>query len=248
MSRLRELARRTARPRPQAIGFGREAEPAQPPVVVVAVVDGETEARAAAAAGADALLYAGPPDGAARVVSAAGARPVGCLLPGATGHDADALLEAGVDFLVFDDRLTEAAALSSPHLGRVPLLAEEVDEASVRAIATLEPDAALIEPPPETTEGGRLSARALATMRRRSALLRAPLAVDARDGGSVPDSATLTAWRDAGAPILVVAAARTEETVLAVASVPPPPERERERAGALLPAPPGWSRDEDDDD
>lgn len=248
MSRLRELVRRTARPRPQAIGFGREAEPSQPPIVVVALVDGEAEAQAAVGAGAGALLYAGPTDGAARVVSAAGARPVGCVLAGATGDDADALVEAGIDFLVFDDRLTEAAAVASPHLGRVPHLGEEVDEASVRAIAMLEPDAALIEPPHVTTEGGRLSARALATMRRRSALLRAPLAIDARDDGSAIEPGTLAAWRDSGAPILIVASGRTEEAVLAVASVPPPPERERERADALLPGLPGWSGGEDDDD
>ena len=118
----------------------------------------------------------------------------------------------------------------------------------MRAIAMLEPDAALIEPPPGTTERGRLSARDLATMRRRSALLRAPLAVDARDDGRVLEPGTLAAWRDSGAPILVIASGRTEEAVLAVASVPAPSERERERADALLPGPPGWSGGEDDDD
>ena len=248
MSRLRELARRTARPRPGAIGFGRAAEPAEPAVVVVALVEGEAEARAAAGAGAAALIHAGPPGEAAPIVSAAGGRPVGCLLAGATGDDATALLEAGIDFLVFDDRLTEAAALASPDLGRVPLVGAEVEEATVRALAMLEPDAALVEPPPGTTAGGRLPARSLATMRRRSALLRAPLAVDARDPGSALDADTLAAWRDAGAPMLVVAAGRTEEAVRAVASVPPPPERAREGAAALVPALAGWSSDGEDDD
>ncbi len=239
MSKLRELARSTAQRHAQAIGFGRAAVAPHPQVVVVASVGSVQETEGAAEAGAAAFLYTGAPGGAAAVVSAAGSRPVGCRLEGATGADAASLLEAGVDFLVFSDLLAEASALSAPALGRVPLIDAEWDEATVwtlAALAALELDAALMEPPPATTGTGRLSARSLATMRHRSALLRAPLAIDARDLEGELEPETITGWRDAGAPILVVAAPRTAEAVAAVAAVPPPTERALERASPMLPA------------
>ena len=250
MSKLRELVRRAAQPRTQAIGFGRAVEPTHSFVVVVASVENAQDTDAAAEAGAVAFLYTGPPGGASPVVSAAGSRPIGCRLTAATGADAASLLEAGVDFLVFDDLLAEASALSRPALGRVPLITADCDETTVRTLAALEPDAALMEPPPGTTGSGRLSARSLATMRRHSALLRAPLAIDAHHLEAELDPETIAAWRDAGAPILVVAAPRTAEAVAAVAAVPPPTERALERASPMLPA--GYSlaaaSDEDDHD
>ena len=248
MSKLRELARRTARQRPQAIGFGRRSEPSSPFVVVVAFVESAAEAGAAVEAEAQALLYTGPPAGAAPIVSAAGSRPVGCLLAGATDSDSQSLIEQGVDFLVFDELLAEAAALARPELGRVPLLGPDIDEAALRALATLEPDAALVTPPAGTTENDRLTVRSLATMRRCSDLLRAPLAIDARTHKGELDPVTVAAFRDAGAPILVVSSARVAAAVSAVASVPPPSQRPRERPSAALPAPAGWPPDADDED
>ena len=248
MSRLRDLARQAARPRSHAIGFGRRSEPPDPFVVVVASVDGAAEAGAAASAEAGALLYTGPAAGAAAIVSVAGPRPVGCELAGATGSDAAALLDAGVDFLVFDDLLSEAAALARPELGRVARIGPELDGAALRALATLDLDAALIAPPSAAAGGGPLSVRSLAAARRRSSLLRAPLAVDARGRAGELDPATVAAWRDAGAPLLVVPAARAEAAVAASRSVPPPAPRPRERPSATLPAPARWDADDEEED
>ena len=189
-------------------------------------------ARSAVEAGAAALLYTGPPADVAGVVAAAGSRPVGCRLDAASGAEAAALAEAGVDFLVFDDGRAEAAALRPPELGRVLLLTGDEDEERLRTLAALAPDAAIVAPPTDATEGGRISARALATLLRRAELLHAPLAIEA---GAL-DADTLEVWRDAAAPIVVVTAERVAEAVAAASDVPPPHERLRDRPSALLPA------------
>ncbi len=235
MSKLRDLVRQAARPHPQAIGFARTRQgPATPAIVVVALVADAEAARAAVEAEAGALLYTGLPADAAGVVEAAGSRPVGCRLDAATGAEAAALAEAGVDFLVFDDGRAEAAALRPPELGRVLLLAGDEDEERLRTLAALEPEAALVAPPTDATAVGRASARALAALRRRAELLRAPLAIEA---GAL-DADTLEAWRDAAAPIVVVAGERVAEAVAAASDVPLPHEgeRPRERSAALPPA------------
>lgn len=235
MSKLRDLVRKAGRARPQAIGFaGTTQATGTRAVVVVALVADADEARAAVEAEAAALLYTGAPDGVAAVIEAAGSRPVGCRLDAATGAEAAALAEAGVDFLVLDDARAEAAALRPPELGAVLLLAGDEDEERLRSLAVLEPEAALVAPPTDTTEGGRVSARAVTMLRRRAELLHAPLAIEA---GTL-DADTLEAWRDAAAPIVVVAARRVAEAVAAASDVSPPrdADRPRERPGALSPA------------
>jgi len=232
MSKLRDLVRQAGRARPQAIGFaGTTQRIGTRAVVVVALVADAEEAGAAAKADAAALLYTGPADGVAAVIEAAASRPVGCRLDAATGADAAALAEAGADFLVLDDARAEAAALRPPELGVMLLLAGDEDEEQLRSLAMLEPEAALVAHPTETTESGRVSARALTKLRRRAELLHAPLAIEA---GAL-DADTLEAWRDSAAPIVVVPAGRVVDAVAAASEVPPPRDADHRRERSTLP-------------
>ena len=86
-------------------------------MIVIAEVGDADAASAAANAGVDALLHSEGSDGIAAVIEAAGDLPVGARLEAASAGDADALIEAGADFLVFDDAQTEAAALLRDELG-----------------------------------------------------------------------------------------------------------------------------------
>ena len=231
MSKLRDLVRQAGRSRSEAIGFARMTSGSRSlPIVIVAVVNDDVTARSAIEAQASALLYVGPLDGVESVVEVAGSRPVGCRLEHARGGEAAELAELGVDFLVFDDGRAEAAALRPPELGRVVLLTGDENEERLRTLAALEPDAGLVAQPSDVTDGGRVSARALAALRRRAELLNAPLAIEA----SAVDADTLEAWRDAAAPILVVATDLVAEAVAAASHVAPPRGRLRDRPSALL--------------
>ncbi|MXZ47313.1 MAG: hypothetical protein F4Z08_10105 [Chloroflexi bacterium] len=243
MSKLRERIRSTRERRSVPFGFGprsREAE-AQRHVLVLAEVDGADSAAAAASAGADALLAGA--DGIAAVVEGADGRPVGARVEAATSADADALIEAGADFLVFDDAQTEAAALLRPELGHVALLADaSAAEEDLRLLQPLDLDAILLP-----------SARAAATVRgqlltrRIAELTRKPLIVPV--DGSV-DATQLEVWRDAGALVALVAgdAAAVEAVVAAAVAVPAPRERREDRPNALVPSPAAGLLDEDDDE
>ncbi|MDE2695809.1 MAG: hypothetical protein OXH97_04745 [Chloroflexota bacterium] len=243
MSKLRERIRSTRERRSVPFGFGprsREAE-SQRHVLVLAEVDDADAAAAAASAGADALLAGA--DGIEAVVEGADGRPVGARVEAATSADADALIEAGADFLVFDDAQTEAAALLRPDLGHVALLEDATAaEEDLRLLQPLDLDAILLP-----------SARVAATVRdqlltrRIAELTRKPLIVPV--DGSV-DATQLEVWRDAGALVALVAgdAASIEAVVAAAVAVPAPRERREDRPNALVPSPASGLLDEDDDE
>ena len=243
MSKLRERIRSTRERRSVPFGFGprsREAE-AQRHVLVLAEIDDAEAAAAAASAGADALLAGA--DGIEAIVEAADGRPVGARVEGATSADADALIEAGADFLVFDDAQTEAAALLRPELGHVALLTDAAAaEEDLRLLQPLDLDAILLP-----------SARAAATVRdqlltrRIAELTRKPLVVAV--DGSV-DATQLEVWRDAGAFVALVAgdASAVEAVAAAASAVPAPRERREDRPNALVPSPASGLGDEDDDE
>lgn len=243
MSKLRERIRSTRERRSVPFGFGprgREAE-SQRHVLVLAEVDGADSAAAAASAGADALLAGA--DGIETVVEAADGRPVGARVEAATSDGVDALIEAGADFLVFDDAQTEAAALLRPELGHVALLTDAAAaEEDLRLLQPLDLDAIMLP-----------SARAAATVRdqlltrRIAELTRKPLVVPV--DGSV-DATQLEVWRDAGAFVALVTgdAAAVEAVVAAASAVPAPRERREDRPNALVPSPASGLLDEDGDE
>lgn len=244
MSKLRDRIRRTFQRRPGPLGFAprsRQDDEHRYVIVIAEVADADA-ASAAAEAGADALLHTGGRDGIEAAVEAAGDLPVGARLEAATGGDADALIEAGVDFLVFDDGRTEAAALLRDELGHVALLGDaDASEEDLRLLQPLDLDALLVPP-----SAGALSVRDQLRTRRIAELTRKPLIVAVTAGVSTEE---LRIWRDAGAPVALAGgdAADIEGIIAAAREVPAPRERREERPDPLLPSSAAPADDFDDD-
>lgn len=244
MSKLRDRIRRTFQRRPGPLGFAPRSRQADEHryVIVIAEVDDADAASAATEAGADALLHAGGRDGIEAVVEAAGDLPVGARLEAATAGDADALIEAGADFLVFDDAQTEAAALLRDELGHVALLADaDASEEELRLLQPLDLDALLVPP-----SAGALSVRDQLRTRRIAELTRKPLIVAVTAGVTTEE---LRIWRDAGAPAALATgdASDLEGVIAAAREVPAPRERREERPDPLLPSSAAPADDFDDD-
>lgn len=207
-------------------------------MLVVASAATVEEAEAAANAGADAVIL----DDATRVAAAVErvSVPVGVRLLAASGADVVSARDAGADFFVFDDGTTHAAALATEDIGAVLVLGADQQEDRLRAVAAIDLDALVVEVEPGTvTVRGQIELRRVATM------TGAPLLVSVQE--QAPDTAALEAWRDAGAPLVLVPAALTESTLAAAAEVPAPQRRRRERDVPMLGAPPHVP-DLDDDD
>ena len=244
MSKLRDHIRRTSQRRPGPLGFAprsREADDHRYVIVIAEVADADA-ASAAADAGVDALLHSEGGEGLEAVIEAAGDLPVGARLEAASAGDADALIEAGADFLVFDDAQTEAAALLRDELGHVGLLGDATaSEEELRLLQPLDLDAILI--PPHT---GSLSVRDQLQTRRIAELTRKPLIVPVAADATTE---ALRVLRDAGAPAVLASgsAADLEAVVAAASEVPAPRERREERPDPLLPAVAAHADDFDDD-
>lgn len=244
MSKLRTRIRETALRRRGGLGFAPTAtDHASSYVLVLAAVTDAAGASAAVESGAHALLYAGASDGVGAIVEAAGDIPVGCRLDTATADEANAIADAGADFLVFDDARTAADTLLERRLGYVLLLTGDANEERLRTIAPLNLDAILIGTPAETpTVADQLRLRRIAE------LARAPLIIPV--AAAVPAS-TLEVWRDSGAPsVLVPADGVTSLPTLVAASreVRPPREHSEERPDPLVPSAAPTTLDEEPDE
>ncbi len=245
MSKLRDRIREAGQRRTRAFGFVRREEgPATPRVLVMAEVADATAARAAVEAGAGALLHVGPRSSVGDTVQGASGTPVGMRIDGATREDTRALLEAGVDFLVFDVAQTVADALLERALGRVAVAPAEATDDELRRYGALDLDGVLVGDP-----GEGLSVLGQLEMRRVAEHMRAPLVVLI---GSSPPVPGLELWRNAGAGVVLVPASSgaLAEIVQAARDVPAPPDpTQDERATPLLPRsrPPADDDDEDDD-
>ena len=246
MSKLRDRIRRTFQSRAAPLGFAprdRGAD-AHRYLLVMAEVAGPGEAAAAAAAGADALLRRGGADGFAAFAAAAGGLPAGARVEAARAADADALIEAGADFLVFDDARTEAAALFREELGHVGLLADaEAGDDDLRLLQPLDLDALLIP-----AREGPLRVRDQLRVRRIAELARKPLIAPV-DADAAAE--TLRVWRDAGAPVVLASGADADalaRLAAAARAVPAPRARSTERPDPLVPATARGGHDEDEED
>ncbi len=241
MSKLRDRLRDTSRR--QANGFGftatRTTERNIRQVLVIAEVSDAAAAEAAVQAGADILLHTGATESLGDVVAASEGRVVGRLVAAATAADTAAAQEAGAQFLAFDDRQTEAAALLDQNIGYVVMLGQEED-ADLRLLRPLDLDGAIVSAP-----AADLKVRDQLRLRRTADLLRKPLF--ARVGGTV-DASTLEVWRDAGIAAVVVSdPALVGEVVSSADAVPRPREAATERREATVPSVSSHF-DEDDDD
>ncbi|MPZ99709.1 MAG: hypothetical protein GEU80_10310 [Dehalococcoidia bacterium] len=242
MSKLRTRIREIGRPGDGPLGFARLAgrDERRHMLVMAQVSDGEA-ARAAIEAGADVLL-AGSPSAVAAAVEAAGSRPVGVRLESGTAAEASTAVEAGADFLVFDDARTEARALSGHDAGRVLLLDDDRSEERLRSLAGLALDAVLAG---DATP--RMTVRDQLRLRRIVELSGAPLIIEAGTGA---EEAALETWRDAGAPLVLVGGAEAVRAVVEAAGRVPAPRKPR--ASGAMPLVPAASttasHDHDDDD
>lgn len=206
---------------PGGMGFSAIARQERPRhVIVVAEATSAAEATAAAEAGADAVVMVGSmPAGLSVKV------PVGVRIEDATRAEVAAAREAGADFFLFDDGRSHAASLTVDDIGAVLLLGADQDEQRLRSVAAIDLDAVLVE-----TDADLITVREQIELRRVAGLTGAPLLL--RSLGR-PDTAMLEAWRDAGAPAVLVPAADTAATLEAARAVPAP-RRSTERRLAIL--------------
>ena len=152
MSRLIDLLDKT-QSASSALGFAASRQAAGSPVI--ALIGRVTAAELAgdsslAASPADALLVtldASDSAAVARVSDALGGRLWGARVGSVSAEDAQALRDAGCDFIVFDAEDTAAAVLNDDALGKVIAVGfddPEFDENEAKAIRTLDIDCALL--------------------------------------------------------------------------------------------------------
>jgi 2-methylisocitrate lyase-like PEP mutase family enzyme len=215
-TRIRDIGRA-----PGGMGFTAIARRERPRyVIVVAEAANPAEAKQAAEAGADAVVLTSG--------SAAGlglSIPVGVRIPDATRAEVEAAREAGADFFLFDDGSTHAGALTVESMGAVLLLGADQDEQRLRAVAAIDLDAVLVEADADT-----ITVREQIELRRVASLIGAPILLRAL---GQPDTANLEAWRDAGAPAVLVPAAQVEATMAAAREVPAPRRTDERRLPVL---------------
>lgn len=206
---------------PGGMGFSAIARQERPRyVIVVAEASSAAEATAAVEAGADAILLTGAmPAGLSVKV------PVGVRIEDATHADVAAARDAGADFFLFDDGRSHAAALTVDDIGSVLILGADQDEQRLRSVGAIDLDAVLVE-----ADADLITVREQIELRRVAAFTGAPLLLRAIGR---PDAAMLEAWRDAGAPAVLVSAAETTATLEAARAVPAP-RRSTERRSAIL--------------
>jgi hypothetical protein len=235
-NRIRDLGRA-----PAGFGFAALARPTNPRhMLVVAEVEDAASAAAAAEAGVDAVILRGSASALEGLQLKAGVL-TGVWLEDATGAEVSAAQQAGADFFLFDDGRAHASALGPGDIGRVLLLGPDQDTERLRSVAGIDLDAVVV-----TGEVGATTVRDQLALRRVAGLTGASLLVAA---DAVPDTATLEAWRDAGAPAVLVSGSASDirSAVLAAEAVTAPKRRE-ERASAIIAAPHVAAHDHDDED
>lgn len=233
-TRIRDIGRA-----PGGMGFSAIARQERPRyVLVVAEANSAEEAHAAVQAGADAVILAS-----ATITGVSVKVPVGVRIEDATRAEVDAARERGADFFLFDDGRTHASALTAEEMGAVLLLGADQDEQRLRSVAAIDLDAILVE-----ADADVITVREQIELRRVAALCGASLLV--RSNGQ-PDAAILEAWRDAGAPAVLVPAAQVAATLEAAQAVPAPRRGERRLpvlGGPATEAHHDHDHDDEDDD
>ncbi len=235
-NRIRDLGRA-----PAGFGFSALAHPTKVRyMLVVAEVENAAAATDAADAGVDAVILRG---GTAALdgLSLANGALIGIWLEDATGAEVDAAKQAGADFFLFDDSRAHASALTPTDIGRVLLLGPDQETERLRSVAPIDLDAVVV-----TGEVGATTVRDQLALRRVASLTGAHLLVAAN---AVPDVGTLEAWRDAGAPAVLVSGTAAEiHAAVEAANAVPAPRRREEHATPILGAPRTGSHDHDEEE
>ncbi|MDA0815295.1 MAG: hypothetical protein O2924_01820 [Chloroflexi bacterium] len=215
-TRLRDVGRA-----PGGMGFAAIARAERPRhLVVIGEASTADEAVAAADAGADAvILTGGIPAGLTLRV------PFGVRLDDATHDEVTAARDAGADFFLFDDGHSHASALRVEEIGAVLLLGADQDEQRLRSVAPIDLDAMVVE-----AEADIVTVREQLELRRVASLTGATIVI--RSIGR-PNASILEAWRDAGAPAVLVPAAEVSSTLEAAGQVPAPRRNDERRLPVL---------------
>ncbi len=154
----------------------------------------------------------------------------------------EALVQAGVDFVVLAGPGADAAPLANESLGRVMVLDSELDDTYLRLLGDLGLDALVVVAPEAP-----LTVERLLAVRRLSALARTPLLANAKPD---IDEKSLELLRDSGvAGIVLDDAGKLAALKKRIAALPPRGRRKEDHSDAVIPAQAsGGSHDHDEDD
>ena len=153
----------------------------------------------------------------------------------------EALVKAGVDFVVLAGTGADAAPLATESVGRVMALDSDLDDTHLRLLGELGLDA-LVVAAPETP----LTVERLLALRRLSALARTPLLANAKPD---IDEKSLELLRDSGvAGIVLNDVGKLAALKKRIAALPPRGRRKENHADAVIPAQVSGEHDHDEDD
>lgn len=246
MTKLADAIRRSQRIEAAPMGFGAARPATKPTMVVGAIAKASESLKAYQDAGVDLVVVDARPGtisdaDAKKLAGDAGSLVLGLLAGGIDASQAEALKDAGFDFLVFDADSTPAAALLNEDLGFVLTLPSQPDELFLRSLESLSLDAVYLEslPSPLTV------ARQL-DLNRIGLLAHKPLVCLTQAGVSAED---LRCLRAAGAGVVLATGAEAAKGLKeAVAALPPRKTRREERRMVSLPIGAGGGHDDEDDD
>jgi len=231
MSKLGDRIRKTMRMEPAPIGFRAVRPEKNPPLLVVALLDGDDPGKVAEAVekGAGAVVLKGAkPDDVKEASGGAGEVPCGAWPKEVDAKAVAALAEAGADFLVFDAESTPANSLLEEKLGYVLALKDGQDDTYLRVLESVALDGILLD-----GWTGPLTLRRQVELRRVAGLTRKPLMLPV---SVLVESGDLECLRDAGVSVLVVDGKALEELPSLVSMIQelPGPRRRRETALEVL--------------
>ncbi len=155
----------------------------------------------------------------------------------------EALVKAGVDFVVLAGPGANAAPLADESVGRVMALDSDLDDTYLRLLGELGLDALVIAAP-----DAPLTVERLLAVRRLSALARTPLLANAKPD---VDEKSLELLRDCGvAGVVLEDAGKLAALKKRIAALPPRGRRKEDHSDAVIPAQAaaGHDHDEEDDD
>ena len=242
MSKLSQKIRAASRAEPAPLGFASVTSQVRQHSLLCGVRLRDPAAAAGAASkGADFLILEDVArsnvKGVAKVEASVG-------VAGDFGADAlEALVEAGVDFVVLAGPGADAAPLADQSVGRVMALDSDLDDTYLRLLGDLRLDALVIAAPEVP-----LTVERLLAVRRLSALSRTPLLANAKPD---IDAKSLELLRDSGvAGIVLDDAGKLAALKKRIAALPRRGRRKENHSDPVIPAQAaaGHDHDEEDDD
>jgi hypothetical protein len=252
MSQLQKKISRIQRRETASIGFGHVTREQPRAMLLAVLVKDAAAARQAIEAGADAvILRAADAAAAAKAIQPLAAEKAiaGAWLDRLDSAGAEALKEAGCDFVISPLEGTESAAVDTDKMGQLVVAADGVDDTTLRSLGPLGLDGLFVQRP----TGAMTLATQLGLVRLAS-FASAQLMVTAEPSASVSD---LRVLRDSGAVAVAAPEGTTPAQVKALVdllkAVPAPRKGNKGGDGrdiALVPslASHGHEEEEDDDD